>query len=177
MKQILFALFIIIPTLCLADKSNRPASGTGTLVQGVRNTAGATFCDAENDACNLATDSYGRQFINLYGSPADMWSTCSSADVTTATTQTLKSGVASTFFNVTGFTCTNTGGAATRVELRDTTGSTVLYAGMLAATAGYFHADLINPARTTAANHTLEINVVTTGSATRCCISGFNSAN
>lgn len=94
-------------------------------------------------------------------------------EITTATTGTIINATPSKFNFMTGFTCTNTGGAATRVVIEDGDGVDMATLN-LAATTGYATATFPAPGiRTNVVNKTIRANVITTGSATICCVSGY----
>ena len=129
-----------------------------------------------------ATNRYGPAKMDLLGrlittlAPAgELWDSTSAADITTATTGTLKGSIASNRIYVHSWGCFNTGGAATRVYLEDGSGTRYSHCN-LAATTGECFRTLPTPIRLPSAS-SLNVNVVTAGSATRCEAHGYISVN
>lgn len=114
----------------------------------------------------------GNRLITTSAPSGEMLQGCS-AEVTTVTTANIVNAVASKYNFMTGVTCTNTGAAATRVVIEDGDGVDMATLN-LAATIGYATATFPSPGiRTNAVNKVIRASVITTGSATICCISGF----
>lgn len=114
----------------------------------------------------------GNRLVTTNAPAGETASGCTSA-ITTNTTGTIVTNLASNRFYMTSVTCTNTGGAATRVRIQD--GASNPFADlMLAATTGYAFASFPTPARTNS-NSSLVANVITTGSSTICCANGYYS--
>lgn len=131
---------------------------------------------------DAADGDYGLPKLGLDGrlmtalAPAgELWDSTSAADITTATTGTLKGSVASNRIYVHSWGCFNTGGAATRVYLEDGSGTRYSHCN-LAATTGECFRTLPTPIRLPSAS-ALNVNVVTAGSATRCEAHGYISVN
>ncbi len=114
----------------------------------------------------------GNRLVTTNAPSGEMLQGCNVA-VTTATTGTIVNAVASKFNFMTGFTCTNTGATATRVIIEDGDGVDMATL-FLPATSGYATATFPSPGiRTNVVNRSLQVNVITTGSSTICCVSGF----
>jgi hypothetical protein len=116
------------------------------------------------------TDLAGRTVI-AHAPSGQMVAGCN-AVISTATTGTILAAVASQFTFVTSLSCTNTGGAATRVILEDGAGNDLANV-MLPATTGFATVSFPSPVRTSVVNSVIQANVITTGSATICCASGY----
>ncbi len=116
------------------------------------------------------TDMAGRTVIT-HAPSGQMVAGCN-AVISTATTGTILAAVASQFTFVTSLSCTNTGGAATRVILEDGAGNDLANV-MLPATTGFATVSFPSPVRTSVVNSVIQANVITTGSATICCASGY----
>jgi hypothetical protein len=117
----------------------------------------------------------GNRLITTTAPSGEMLQGCNTA-VTTNTTGTIVNAVASKYNFMTGFTCTNTGATATRVIIEDGDGVDMATL-FLPATSGYATATFPSPGiRTNAVNRVIQVNVITTGSSTICCLSGFVGA-
>lgn len=144
------------------------------LAVGVKLQSALTVDAAADDAGSLKAGLDGRLITTL--APAgEFWDSTSAADITTATTGTLKGSVASNRIYVHSWGCFNTGGAATRVYLEDGSGTRYSHCN-LAATTGECFKTLPTPIRLPSAS-ALNVNVVTAGSATRCEAHGYISVN
>lgn len=125
-------------------------------------------------AANLV-DTLSRLYVNPWGAAVtEFIQGCNSA-VTTATTGAMLAAEASQRFYVSSWSCTNTGGAASRVILEDGAGTDFANV-MLPATTGFASVQFPTPVRASAANSAIQINVITTGTSTICCFNGFKSA-
>lgn len=135
-----------------------------------------TSASSVGDVVNIQSDVNGGVFVNAFGSaPAQFVQGCSSA-ITTATTGTMIAADADEKYYITGWNCTNTGGAATRVVLEDSDGND--YANtLLAATTGSQNLTFPTPLLVGAFNKAVQINVITTGTSTICCANGYKNVN
>lgn len=113
----------------------------------------------------------GNRFVTTAAPSGEMIVGCNTA-VTTATTGTVIAAVASKFTFITSLSCTNTGGTASRVILEDGDG-TDLANVFLAATSGFAAVSFPTPVRTNVVNKAIQVNVITSGSSTICCASGY----
>lgn len=126
--------------------------------------------DTTNDNAQPKTDRAGRTVTT--GAPSgELVVGCNTA-ITTATTGSMISAVASKFTFITSWDCTNTGGTASRVILEDGDG-TDLANDFLAATTGRSSGTFPTPAKTNVVNKAIQINVITSGSSTICCARGY----
>lgn len=125
---------------------------------------------ASTDYSVPKTDLAGRTVI-AHAPSGQMVAGCN-AVISTATTGTILAAVASQFTFVTSLSCTNTGAAATRVILEDGAGNDLANV-MLPATTGFATVSFPSPVRTSVVNSVIQANVITTGSATICCASGY----
>ncbi len=125
-----------------------------------------------------ATNDYGVPKIDLGGrvvtipAPSGQMVAGCNAAVTTAATGTIIAGVPSQFTFITSLSCTNTGAAATRVILEDGAGNDLANV-ILPATTGFASVSFPSPVRTSVVNSAIQANVITTGSSTICCASGY----
>lgn len=120
----------------------------------------------------FSMDSTGRQYVNTGADVGKYTQGCNTA-ITTATTGDIIAALASNRHYISSISCTNTGAAATRVRIQD--GSATGFADlMLAATTGYASITFPTPFRT-ASNSAVVANVITTGSSTVCCATGYSA--
>lgn len=146
-----------------------PNNSVGIKVLGQSNAA-IFQAGGDGDANFSALDLGGRTVTT--GAPSgEMVVGCNTA-VTTATTGQMIAAVASKFTFITSWNCTNTGAAASRVILEDGDG-TDLANLLLAATTGNASVNFPTPVKTNAVNKAIQINVITTGTSTICCASGY----
>jgi hypothetical protein len=137
--------------------------------------AALTADAADGDYGTLKGDLSGR-LITANAPSGELLQGCNVA-ITTVTTGTIINATASKFNFMTGFTCTNTGVAATRVIIEDGDGVDLATAN-LAGTTGYATATFPGSGiKTNAVNKSIQVNVLTTGSSTVCCVSGFVGTN
>lgn len=165
----------------LKAEDQASANGDALVAIGVRSLGTNAFgpsISTSNDYSTLDTDVDNRVAVNAMGAqPSQFFNACSTAAVTTNTTQTLVAADATRRYYISSWGCTNTGAAATQVVLEDSDGTDLDF-GMLAATTGNFDRTKgLTPTRAPLINKALQINVITTGSATMCCVNGFASVN
>lgn len=148
-----------------------PADQAVVMAGGVAKSAIAQTVGATEDAAPLALDLGNRTVVTTAPS-GEMLQGCNTA-VVTNTQGTIVNAVASKFNFMTGFTCTNTGGVATRVIIEDGDGVDMATT-FLPATSGYTTATFPSPGiRTNVVNKTIRVDVITTGASIICCVSGF----
>lgn len=158
------AFAVIVP-----EDSAIPAGAPIMMIGAQREDALTANTGASADATNLKTDSSGR-LITTKAPPAEMWTSRSSA-ITTATTGTLKASVASNFIYLSSFTCTNTGGTATLIDIEDGSGTVYAYCN-LAATTGQCAVSFPDiPARLPVAS-ALNVKAFTAGGSVLCAAAG-----
>ena len=131
-----------------------------------------------------STDDMGYPKIDMLGrtittlAPAgESWQSCSPTKTDT-TDGTIKAGVASNRIYVTSISCDNTSAVASAITFKDGA-ATVIYRGSVgtaAATGGNFETTFPVPLRGTA-NTDFRFAMVTTGTSTTCCASGYISVN
>lgn len=147
------------------------SNGQGLIPVGsIREDALTINTNASGDWTPPKTDSVGRTMIGQ-APQGSMVVGCNTA-VTTATTGSMIAAVASNFTFITSWNCTNTGATASRVILEDGDG-TDLANLFLPATTGFAAITFPSPVRTNVVNKAIQINVITSGSSTICCASGF----
>lgn len=142
--------------------------GGGQALSTVAQSVGTT-----GDVAPIAMDLGNRQIVT-FAPAGELVFGCNTA-ITTATTGTIISANASKNTYLSEVNCTNTGAAATRVEIQQT-GGTVLANVMLPATTGFATISFPVPIITSTANKAIIANVITTGSSTICCASGYYGA-
>lgn len=148
--------------------------GYATMVSGGQSlSAIAQSVSASGDVAPPAQDLGNRQIVTNAPS-GEMVVGCNTA-ITTATTGSMIAAVASKFTFITSWQCTNTGGAASRVILEDGDG-TDLANLLVAATTGFAQVTFPTPVRTNVVNKAIQVNVITTGTSTICCASGYTGA-
>jgi hypothetical protein len=147
------------------------ADQNGVMIAGGQSlSAIAQSVGTSGDVAPIAMDLGNRQVVTAAPS-GEMVVGCNTA-VTTATTGTVIAAVASKFTFITSLSCTNTGGTASRVILEDGDG-TDLANVFLAATSGFAAVSFPTPVRTNVVNKAIQVNVITSGSSTICCASGY----
>lgn len=125
---------------------------------------------AVGDYSNIQLDESGR-LITTSAPSAELLQGCNTA-ITTSTTGTIINATASKFNYITGFTCTNTGATGTRIIIEDGDGVDMANAFVVGLT-GYATATFPGAGiKTNAVNKTIQVNVITAGSSTICCVSG-----
>lgn len=151
-----------------------PANGD-TLVGLAVKIQSALSADATaNNYGTLKGDTLGRLLIGQ-APAADLIYGCNTA-VTTATTGSMIAANASNRYYAMSWNCTNTGGAASRVILEDGDGNDLANT-FLPATSGAASLTFGSPIAASAVNKALQINVITTGTSTICCVNGFRAVN
>ena len=153
------------------------ASASGDLLLGIaaaREDALTINTSTTGDYTPVKTDNAGR-LITSFAPPGEQIVGCNSA-ITTAATGSMLAADASNVFYISSWNCTNTGGAATRVILENGDGTD--YANtILPATTGFSAMAFPVAIRLGGLNKAAQVNVITTGSSTICCINGYKSVS
>lgn len=129
---------------------------------------------SNNEYAVSIVDTLSRLYVNPWGAAVTEFIQGCNTAVTTATTGSMLAAEASQRYYVSSWSCTNTGGAASRVILEDGAGTDFANL-LLPATTGSGSITFPTPVRASAANSAMQINVITTGTSTICCFNGFKS--
>lgn len=134
----------------------------------------ATTGDYENPK----VDSASRVYTNPWGANHTEWKRAqATSDVTDTTSTALLTATSSKYHYVTNVNCTNTGATATRVDIIDqSTGTPTMWSGYLPAGGGDGQ-NFSPPLKTVDQGAAINFKPATAGSATRCFINAFDSAN
>lgn len=129
---------------------------------------------ANDDRTDSIADKIGRLVIAPYSIPEDEVKGTTAADMTGTTTTQVIAAVASRKLYITSITVSNMSAAvATRVDLQDGSGGTVIWQGPAAAAGGGFAHTFTTPISTTSGNGLFAVNA-TTGAAVRVSASGYS---
>lgn len=130
----------------------------------------------QTDASGNPTAINGRQIVSQ-AAAADTWQACTSPMTGTAHTQ-IKAAVASNRIYVTAFNCENTADVNSNFYIEEAT--TPIYVGSVAKSSlagiGSWRQTFPTPLRLASAT-ALQVVMVTTGTSTTCCASGYISTN